>query len=638
MIRRSVARSRSAASSVWPTPCRISAPLVGIAIATLACGVAGAQVFPPIEENVVVTATLSPQEETQIGAATTVLNRARIEDSGAQTVQELLRSVPGVDIVRSGEDGSVTSLFLRGANSTHALVLVNGVRVNSPYFSGYDFSALTTENVERIEIVRGPFSSLYGSDASGGVVQIFTRPASAHPDVGAAIEVGGRDSKTGTVFASTGSGPVSLTASYRGTETDGERANSDWREDNGSVRLDAAVGEVIRFGVEGSILDGEAGVPGPVDGESPNARRTFREERVATPVSFRPADGHDATILLAHVRSTPTYSNPDPPFPSQSDTDARTLQARATDHWTMARHGFTAFASWERGSVTAKESEIVLFDERQMETWGAGVQDAFPIGARGFATVGLRADRHDAFGTALSPRASVSWLMRNGRSKLRGSAGSAFRAPSLGELFYPRSGNPDLRPERSRSIEVGIERYFGDSDRVEMSVFRSDYQDMIFYDFLGSRQNENVRAARTRGVEVAIRRRVGESLALDAGYTYLDASDETTGEPLLRRPRHRAYATATFRPLPRLLATARATFVGSRPDVDGITYQRVTNPSYTRLDVYARYDLGTIAPYLRLDNATDQRYEEADGFPAAGVRLSAGFEVRWPGRRVHERS
>jgi outer membrane cobalamin receptor len=117
----------------------------------------------PVSDSVVVTATLSPEEERNLGSATTVITRREIESKGATTVLELLREVPGLDVARQGGDGSLTSVFLRGTNSTQALVLVDGARVNSPFFSGYDFSALTTENVERIEIVRGPFSALYGS-------------------------------------------------------------------------------------------------------------------------------------------------------------------------------------------------------------------------------------------------------------------------------------------------------------------------------------------------------------------------------------------------------------------------------------------------------------------------------------------
>src|SRR5688572_13020172 len=275
----------------------------------LLSGAAPAQVVPPASESVVVTATRSPEEERDLGSATTVITRERIEKSGATTVLEVLRSVPGVDVLRQGGDGSLTSLFLRGTNSTHALVLVDGARVNSPYFPGYDFSALTTENVERIEVVRGPFSALYGSDAIGGVIQIFTRAATARPTGRVTLEAGEAGQRQGSVFLSAGTGPISAAASYRDARIDGDRPNSDWRARNGSLRLEGAFGDSVRVALEGAILDGELGLPGAVGAETPHDRFGFREERLQLPVAFRPAAGHAATFLAAYVASKPTSTS-----------------------------------------------------------------------------------------------------------------------------------------------------------------------------------------------------------------------------------------------------------------------------------------------------------------------------------------
>ncbi len=139
-------------------------------------GQARGQQVPPASESVVVTATSVPEDEKDIGSAITVITRQELEKHESAVVSDVLRAVPGLDVTQYGQPGSLTSLFTRGTNSTQTLVLVDGVRMNSPYFSGYDWSSMTTENIERIEIVRGPFSALYGSDAIGGVVQVFTRP------------------------------------------------------------------------------------------------------------------------------------------------------------------------------------------------------------------------------------------------------------------------------------------------------------------------------------------------------------------------------------------------------------------------------------------------------------------------------
>jgi vitamin B12 transporter len=227
----------------------------------------------------------------------------------------------------------------------------------------------------------------------------------------------------------------------------------------------------------------------------------------------------------------------------------------------------------------------------------------------------------------LSPRATLSRLSVDSRWKVRASAGRAFRAPSIGELYYPFSGNRDLRPERATSIEIGVERYAASGGRVEASAFWSDYRDLILYDFLASK-NENVGRARARGVEIAARMPVSPRLALDAGYTLVEAEDRTTGLDLPRRPRHTAYLAATLHPAKGLVCTLRAAFVGRRADVDALTFLPVEDPPYLRLDLFARKDLARYSPFVRIENLADRRYDEAEGYPAPGRRVAFGLDVR----------
>jgi vitamin B12 transporter len=584
-----------------------------------------AQAPPPVSDSVVVTATLTPEEERELGSATTVITREWIEASGARNVAEVLRQVPGLDVARQGSDGSLVSAFLRGANSPHVLVLMDGARLNSPYFSGYDFSVLTTENVERIEIVRGPFSALYGSDAIGGVIHVFTRPAGAGFSGRAQLEGGGDGQRRGSVYASGGAGSFGAAGSYSHDETDGERRNSDWKQDAGSLRLEGTWGDRLRVALEGSLVDADVGVPGPVGRESPRARQTSREERLQLPISFRPLDGHDATLLLARVASERTYDDPDAGFESRSSPT--TWQARLSDSFRAGRHELTTFGSWERWQVDDRSNFGVALDDDRSTLWGAGVQDSVSLGGGAVVTAGLRYDHHSDFGRAWSPRGTLAWVDPNAHWKLRLSGGSAFRAPSVGELFYPFGGNPDLRPERVTSWEAGVERYLA-GGRVEVSVFWNEFRNLIVYDF-AMNSNENVGRARTRGVEVAWRQRVTDRVEVDAAYTWLDAEDRVTGEDLLRRPRHRASMSAAWHATPRLTVSPRALFVGRRLDADPVTGRHEDLPSYVRLDLFARYDLGRIAPYARLENATDKSYEEVDGYPAPGLRWSAGVEVRF---------
>jgi vitamin B12 transporter len=583
------------------------------------------QAVPPQSESVVVTATLSPEEERDLGSATTVITRRQIESRGATSVLEVLRSVPGVDVVRQGSDGSLTSLFLRGTNSTHALVLVDGARVNSPYFPGYDFSALSTENVERIEVVRGPFSALYGSDAIGGVIQIFTRPAGARPAGRVALEGGGAGQRQGSAFFSAGAGPFSAAASYRDARVDGNRPNSDWHGRNGTLRLESRVGDRFRVALEGAVADGDLGLPGAVGAETPRDRYGFREERFALPISFRPGARNEANFLAAYVISKPTSVSPAYGF--ESRTDARTLQLRGSDRSSVGPHEMTGLVSFERWKVEDRGTFGTNLDDSS-DLWGAAFQDELSLGGGWNVTAGLRYDHHSDFGEAWSPRANVAWHSGNGLWKLRASGGGAFRAPTVGELFYPFFGNADLKPERSASWEVGGDRYLGRTGRVEVSLFWNELTNLIVIDFVRSR-NENVGRARTRGFEIAWNQKISERFDLDAGYTWVEATDRVANTDLLRRPRHRAFLSATVRPAARLLLSPRLVFVGSRRDLDGVTFGPTQLPSYLRLDLFARYELAHVAPYARLENASDRRYEEVDGYPAPRRRWAAGLEVKF---------
>lgn len=582
-----------------------------------------------VSEQVVVTATAAPAEEASIGAATTVITRQDIERRGYRLVTDALRAVPGLDVAQSGADGALTSVFLRGANSTGALLLVDGVRMNYPSFGGYDFSSLTTENVERIEIVRGPFSALYGSDALGGVIQIFTRSGAGLKGISgrASGEAGNVGRREGDVSAAYGNGVFGVSVTGRDARQDNDRANSDWRQKSGSARVDWSPAEHTRMGFEASIVDGDAGTPGPVGGETPKARSTWQEERFALPVSFRPAEGHEATVLVDTVRSNPTYANPD--FGYASSTVLHSYQGRVADTWTAGASRFTGFVSYDRGKVDDADNFGTNLAGSHTTIWGAGAEEMLRIGRAWIVTAGLRYDRHSQFGAAWSPRASLVWNSADALWKVRASGGSAFRAPTVGELYYPFGGNPDLKPERSRSYEAGVERTTGGgTGRIEVTLFWNEFRDLIVYDF-ATNQDKNVQNARTRGVEAAFRQDLSSSVAVDVGYTWLDARDLGRDAPLIRRPRHRAFLAAVLQPLAGLTVSPRVTFVGGRRDSSATTGESVQDPSYVRYDLFARYAIagGRLAPYFRLENATDRRYEEVAGYPAARRRVAGGLEV-----------
>ena len=597
-----------------------------VLFAAPALGQQSAQV-PPASEDIVVTATSVPEDEKDVGSAITVVTSEELEKHEAVVVSDVLRSVPGLDLAQSGPPGSVTSLFTRGTNSTQTLVLVDGIRMNSPYFAGFNWAGMTTENIDRIEIARGPFSALYGSDAIGGVVQVFTRPGGPGFAGRATGEAGNQGQGQGSAFASYGSGPVTAAASYRYVAFNGEGPNTDWRERNGSASVFAQLSEGSRIGVEWGLIDGEVGNPGAIGGFGypSSARGTTHEGRLSVPATFALSDTNQLNVNFGGIRSEPTYRDTAGGFESQ--TDARTYQANVSDTAKLGAHTLTAFASWERWQVSDESNFGPNLDDDRTTLWGLGAQDTVSLGAF-TVTAGLRYDHYTTYGDAWSPRGTISWLSADKLWKVRASGGTGFRAPSIGELYYPFSGNPDLKPEKSVSAEVGGERYFA-SGKAEVSVFWNDLKDLIVYDFAAS-QNFNVGHARTWGIELGWQQGILPTLAVNVTYMFLKTEDLETGGPLLRRPENGATFGISWMPIPALNVSPRVLYVGDRADADPGTGAPITDPSYVRLDLIARWQATELfAPYVRFVNLTNHAYEEVAGYPAAGRLASVGLDVKF---------
>jgi vitamin B12 transporter len=589
--------------------------------------VASAQQIPPASEDVVVTATSVPADEKDVGSAITVITRQDLEQHEAVQVSDALRNVPGLDVVQQGTPGSLTSLFTRGTDSNQTLVLVDGVRMNSPFFGGYDWSGLSTENIERIEVVRGPFSALYGSDAIGGVVQIFTRPGAEGVSGRGTGEAGNQGQGQGSAFVSAGEGPFSAVASYRYEAFNGNGPNTDWRERNGSASLSASLGDAGRIGVEWGLVDGEVGNPGAIGGFGypSSARGLTHDTRVSVPGNFNLSDTNHLDVMVGGVESEPIYRDTAGGFEEQ--TDARALQTTISDTQKFGANTLTAFASWERRKVDDASNFGTNLDGVTSTLWGLGAQDTATFGAF-TVTAGLRYDHFTTYGDAWSPRGTISWLSDDRLWKVRASGGTGFRAPSLGELYYPFSGNPNLQPEKSTSAEMGAERYFG-KGKAEVSVFWNDLKNLIVYDF-NSQMDVNIGHARTYGAEVGWQQTIVPEFALNVSYMYLRTKDLDTGGPLLRRPENGATIGFSWMPIPTLNLSPRFVYVGSRADADPATGGPITDPSYLRVDLIARWQVTPIlAPYLRATNLTNHVYEEAAGYPAAGRLVTAGLDVKF---------
>lgn len=583
-----------------------------------------------VATEVVVTAGAVPEEQTALGVATTVVDHAAIVRSRAATVADLLRSVPGVDVAQSGGPGGVTSLFLRGANSNAALVLVDGVKVNSPYFGGVDLTSLGTANIERIEIVRGPFSALYGSEAIGGVVQIVTRRAGGEAFEGQAhVALGNASAREGGVNASLRDGILGVSAGFRRGTTGGELPNEFFSGSESSAALDLQLSPGVRTGVTVRHASSRTGIP--FSGSTPTPLRSTTADTTFVSVPLSLGLGPRTTLEAAGTwaADSPTYSDPDDPWGfTFSGTQARRAGGRVVLSHASGANRISVGTDLEWTKVTNEDSYGLQLDGLTTRTWSVFAEDRFSLADdRLSVTAGVRRDENDAFGSSTNPRVALSWRVSQAL-RVRGAAGTAFRAPSTGELYYPFSGNPALQPEESVSYEAGAEWALADGFVLEASLFRTDVNDLIRYDF-AYQKNVNVGRARMAGAEVVLGGALTASTWARASYTWLDTEDRDTGLPLLRRPRQRASVTLGGNLGRGASAELTGLWVGERDDVDATTYLRVTNPAYFRLDaaVTGPRLLGRLSPFVRVTNLLGRDYDEVAGYPSPGRRFVAGLDV-----------
>jgi len=576
------------------------------------------QPAPVFSDSVVVTASADAEDRQDTPASVTVLDQQEIQARQSTDLANLVSTVPGLAVVQAGSPGQQTSLFTRGTNSNQTLLLWNGIQLNDPYFGGANWQLVPVDGVERVEVVRGPFSALYGSNAVGGVVQVLSGSRQGGT---VSLEGGENGYARGGVTAGTDVGPVRLDMVGSVRRGGGEFANDDFDADDGVARALWTVSPGSSLGLLVRADSSKTGIPFSGGQATPNREISWREREVAVP--FQSGWGPwRVEAQLSRTDFNNAYRDPDDPFGfTRSDTDSQALRGRAMVSW----HGagdlrLAGGAEAERLEVTNSDAFATNLDGARQRTWAAFGEADWGHGPVRLQ-VGLRRDDNNVYGGKTSLRAGTVFKLGAG-TRLRASYGEAFRAPSLGELFFPGSGNPDLQPEDSRSWEAALEHEAG-GWRFGLTGFENRLRNLIDFDFATFR-DVNVGRARTRGVEAETGYRRGIFGATLNG-TWLETEDLDTGLELLRRPKKSASLVLTARPGDWTLNLV-GRYVGERPDVDPVTFTRTVNPSYTRFDVAARWHaLAWLSPYARIENLADREYSQALGFPAPGRTVIGGL-------------
>jgi vitamin B12 transporter len=602
-------------------------------------------------DQIIVTGSRTPVSINSVGSAVTVISRDDIERRQARYVSDLLRTVPGFSVSHSGVAGSQTQVRVRGAEANHVLVLIDGVRANDPA-TGDEFrwEFLTTANIERIEIVRGPQSALWGSDAVAGVVHIITRSGGSQSRMGGYVEAGSLNSLNTALNGNFGDENWSVNLSAEHLETDGGNISRSGAEDDNSDATTGSLSASFRaseslaftFGVRAvdaySQYDNVDYVVTGLPSDSDVALET-RQNYVQVGSTI----GSSESRIKHHVAAR------------YFDSENRNLASGVEDVTALSdRTTFAYQADISLGDDVlslAVEHEETIFEQRGPIVFGDPNQlqklDVSSVVADYQAHVGdsvtwlasARFDDNSMFDDAVTGRLSVTWSL-NDATRLRGNVGSGRKNPTFIELFgyFPGqfSSNPDLEPEQSTSYDLGVERQVSDALNVQLTLFKQDLENEIngfVFDpvtFLSTAENMPGTSKR-EGLELAARWDVSEQLRLNASYSYIDSTSENLRE--VRRPRHSGHVEIDYGIADgqgRIAMTAA--YGGTRTDTFFPPWptppEVVTLSNHWLVDLTAQYRISeSLKVFARASNLLDSDYEQVYGYNTPGRALYAGIQV-----------
>ena len=632
-----------------PRKTKAAAWIVAVWLAVPATGVPARQepdTVPGVQqaEPEVVSVLARPVRLAAITESATVLTREQIEASGAADLGHLLRGVPGVSV--SGAAGR-TTVFLRGGDPNLTLVLLDGVPLNDPtgvLGGAVDLSAISLDDVERVEILRGPMSARFGSEALAGAIHVLTRrPAGVRTAWGS---VHGGTSSTHRLAAraehALGAMALSLSVRDEGTES---RVAGDARQRRAvvaSAGLPMGGAADLRITARGQRATARAfpdasGGPEHALAPIPRAERSD-ESSIAVRLLHQRRDGAEHALELDHLDrrvgfDVPAVLDAVPPGPSaQPSFSGRTQFRRTRASWSARRStarvdgAVQVGVEQQRGIRRGLLASAVPTDFALRREIGCAIADLRATRGRWAATAGVRADVTDGLSPAVSPRMGISRSVGASGARWRASWGKGFKLPSFFALGDPTVGTPELRPERGRGWDVGVEA--GGARSWSLIAHGAAYTDLIDFDPATLRL-VNRSGARVRGVEGRLGASVGRGFTVELHAGRVSARLVGSDEPLRERPRWSGGGAVAWS-VPGRLVRLQLDAVGPRFDFQLPVPERRVVGGFATVSLFARRDLrGPLRLTLRVENLLDRRYHELVGFPGPGREVVLGLERRF---------
>jgi len=606
--------------------------------------------LPPM----VVTATRTEVPLNQLTTSLTVITAEDIRERQAELVSEVLRDVAGVNVVQTGSMGTATSVFIRGSASNQVLVMIDGVEINSTTTGAYDFANLTTENIDRIEVLRSAGGTLYGSQAIGGVINIITKKGQGPLDVGVSLQGGNgwTNRQVGTVRGALGD--LGYSFSVGRLASDGFRSvNDDYRNLSTSARLDYQVTENASLKGIFHFIKSDGGLYNNNNFASqpdPNARQATTQYVTKLEWEQKIFPNWDYRISGSMFKENDKFSDDVDAcvfsdFPCDSPATDRFRPLITTgefqtnyrfEDWGTTTFGtqYNRRSARTSGGIDEAVSNVGYYLQQQLQF----------LDRRLIIIPGIRLDDNQEFGTAWTPSFSAAYLFKEIGTKLKGGYAKGFRAPTLNELFFPPGfgcpafGNPDLGPEKSWEINFGVEQSFL-AERLKMGAnyFHREVKDLIEGrpipgDPFGCFRAENVGRARFDGVELTLGIKLFEGLTLNANYTYLDW--DTADGTLPRRPHNSGNVILNYLQ-DALNVNLIVNIVGRRDDFRAASpFGDTITAGYGTVDLASSYKLPWRMPFVKelsligkIQNLFNKKYDQADGFRAPPLNFLLGFRA-----------